>query len=69
MFHGNMAKTNRKFISCHFAQSSDDVFSWMARYADYIDKGFVTKMNDNAFIYGNEVCQEVAENNIPCMFK
>jgi hypothetical protein len=65
MFHGNMAKTNRKFINCHFAQSSDDVFSWMARYADYIDKAFVSKINDNAFIYGNEVCQEVAENNIP----
>ncbi|KAJ1465098.1 hypothetical protein T484DRAFT_3639516 [Baffinella frigidus] len=65
MFHGNMAKTNRKFINCHFAQSSDDVFSWMARYADYIDKAFVSKIKNNAFIYGNQVCQEVAENNIP----
>ncbi|KAJ1464166.1 hypothetical protein T484DRAFT_3647348, partial [Baffinella frigidus] len=41
MFHGNMAKTNKKFLNCNFTQSSDDVFSWMSRYSDYIDKAFV----------------------------
>jgi len=65
MFHGNMAKTNKKFLNCNFTQSSDDVFSWMSRYSDYIDKAFVHKINDNAFIYGNEVYQAIAENNIP----
>ena len=65
MFHGNMAKTNKKFLNCNFSQSSEDVFSWMSRYAEYIDKAFVTKINENACIYGYEVYQAIAENNIP----
>ncbi|KAJ1464828.1 hypothetical protein T484DRAFT_3641496, partial [Baffinella frigidus] len=65
MFHGNMANTKKKFLNCNFSQSSEVFFSWMSRYADYIDKAFVTKKNDNAFIYGNEVYQAIAEKNIP----